>query len=172
MAVRRPESGASIEPAEKADADSQFKITVKENGELEINGFKPAGTISLSGKSAARIGEPYVEPDLNRLTLPNGYKVFFASRLQVMLVDSTGSGVAGAKLEKIGCHKDIIYGLITQREGIDEPEDTLGYFWMDSATGEITKGMELGAWSKNAPRDGSQRSANVQPGASGPQILI
>ncbi len=148
MAVRRPESGASFGPAEKAAADSQFRITVKENGELEINGFKPAGTISLSGKTAARIGDPYVEPDLNRLTLPNGYKVAFASRLQVSLVDSEGGGVAGARLEKIGCHDKIIYGLITQREGVEEPEDTLGYFWLDSATGEITKGMELGAWSK------------------------
>ena len=170
MAVRRPESGASIKPAEKADADSQFKITVKENGELEINGFKPAGTISLSGKSAARIGEPYVEPDLNRLTLPNGYKVFFASRLQVMLVDSTGSGVAGAKLEKIGCHEDIIYGLITQREGIDEPEDTLGYFWMDSATGEITKGMELGAWSKKLREMGVNDPQMFNPEQVGPKF--
>ncbi len=170
IAVRRSESGASIEPAEKADADSQFKITVKENGKLEINGFKPAGTKSLSGKSAARIGEPYVEPDLNRLTLPNGYKVFFASRLQVMLVDSTGSGVAGAKLEKIGCHKDIIYGFITQREGIDEPEDTLGYFWMNSATGEITKGMELGAWSKKLRAMGVNDPQMLNPEQVGPKF--
>ena len=148
VAVPGAEPGTSTKPAEKANAESQFQITVKPNGELEINGFEPAETKSLSGKSAARIGEPYVEPDLNRLTLPNGYKVFFASRLQVMLVDSKGRGVAGARLEKIGCHKDIIYGFITQREGIDEPEDTLGYFWMNSATGEITKGMELGPWSK------------------------
>lgn len=170
LVVRRPESGASIEPAEKADADSQFKITVKENGELEINGFKPAGTISLSGKTAARIGDPYVEPDLNRLTLPNGYKVFFASRLQVILLDNEGSSVAGAKLEKIGCHEDIIYGLITQREGVEEPEDTLGYFWMDSATGEITKGMELGAWSKKLRDMGVTNPQMLNPEQVGPKF--
>ncbi|MFN3193676.1 MAG: serine/threonine-protein kinase [Aureliella sp.] len=133
---------------QRVNAESQFRITVKENGELEIDSFSPNETISLLGKTAARIGEPYVEPDLNRRTLPNGYKVFFASRLQVLLVDSKGSGVAGAKLEQIGCHENIIYGLITQREGIDEPEDTLGYFWLDSATGEITKGMKLSVWAK------------------------
>jgi serine/threonine protein kinase len=147
-AVRRPEAGTSNKPAEEAVADGQVQITVKANGELEINGFKPSETISLSGKAAARIGDPYVEPDLNRLTLPNGYKVFFASRLQVILLDSKGSSGAGARLEKIGCQGEIIYGLITQREGVDEPEDTLGYFWIDSATGEIAKGMQLGAWSK------------------------
>lgn len=170
MAVRRPESGASIEPAEKADADSQFKITVKENGKLEINGFKPAGTISLSGKTAARIGDPYVEPDLNRLTLPNGYKVAFASRLQVSLVDSEGGGVAGAKLEKIGCHDNIIYGLITQRKGVEDPEDTLGYFWMDSASGKITKGMELGAWSKKLREMGVDNPQMLNPEQVGPKF--
>ena len=170
IAVRRPEPGTSIKPAEKADADSQFQITVKANGELEINGFKPAETISLSGKAAARIGDPYVEPDLNRLTLPNGYKVFFASRLQVILLDSKGSSVAGARLEKIGCHEDIIYGLITQREGVDEPEDTLGYFWMDSATGEITKGMELGAWSKKLREMGVNDPQMLNPEQVGPKF--
>lgn len=175
IAVRRPEPGAEIKPGaevkpvQKADA-YQVQITVKSNGELEITGFEPAETISLSGKTAARIGEPYVEPDLNRLTLPNGYKVFFASRLQAMLVDSRGSGVAGARLEKIGCHKDIIYGLITQREGIDEPEDSLGYFWMDSATGEITKGMELGPWSKTLREKGVNDPQMLNPEQVGPKF--
>ena len=161
IVVPGSESGTSIKPTEKTDSDNQFQITVRANGELKITGFEPAETISLSGKTAARIGKPYIEPDLNRLTLPNGYKVFFASRLQVVLVDSRGSWVAGAKLEKIGCHKDIIDGLITQREAIDEPEDTVGYFWMDSATGEITKGMELGPWSKTLR----------EKGVSDPQML-
>lgn len=170
MAVGRPEPGASIKPAENADADRQFQITVKANGELEINGFKPVETISLSGKTAARIGEPYVEPDLNRLTLPNGYKVAFASRLQVSLIDSRRSGVAGAKLEKIGCHENIIYGLITQREGVDEPEDTLGYFWLDSATGEISKGMELEAWSSKLRELGVNDPQMFKPEQVGPKF--
>lgn len=164
------EPGASTKPAEKGDAESQFQITVKANGELEINGFEPAETKSLSGKSAARIGEPYVEPDLNRLTLPNGYKVVFASRLQVSLIDSKRRGVAGAKLEKIGCHENIIYGLITQREGVDEPEDTLGYFWLDSATGEITKGLGLEAWSNKLREMGVNDPQMLNPEQVGPKF--
>ncbi len=139
---------------EPVESQLTFQMDLKPNGEIRISGYQHDDSFRFSGHSAARIGEPYVEPDLNRLTLPNGYKVFFASRLQVMLVDSRGGGVAGARLEKIGCHKDIIYGLITKREGIDEPEDTLGYFWMDSATGEITKGMELGPWSETLREKG------------------
>ena len=166
----RSTKSADTKPAKKPEIDNQFQISVKANGELRIDRFEPAETISLSGKTAARIGEPYVEPDLNRLTLPNGYKVFFASRLQVMLVDSKRSGVAGARLEKIGCHDDIIYGLITQREGIDEPEDTLGYFWMDSATGEITKGMELGAWTKKLREMGVNDPQLFNPEHVGPKF--
>lgn len=165
-----PGLGPLTKPAEKTDADSQFKITVKPNGQLDINGFEPAETIHLSGKSAVRNGEPYVEPDLNLLTLPNGYKVAFSSRLQVSLVDSRGVGVAGARLEKIGCHKDIIYGLTTQREGVDEPEDTLGFFWMNSATGEITKGMELEAWSKTLRAMGVDDPKMLNPEQVGPKF--
>ncbi len=170
IAAGRPEPETVTKPAEKGDAESQFQITVKGNGQLEVHGFEPAETTSLSGKSAARIGEPYVEPDLNRLTLPNGYKVAFASRLQVSLIDSKRSGVAGAKLEKIGCHENIIYGLITQREGVDEPEDTLGYFWLDSATGEITKGMELGPWSKTLREKGVSDPQMLNPEQVGPKF--
>lgn len=168
--VGQLESEAAVEPRDNADADTSFRITVKENGELEINGFELVETGSLSGKTAARIGEPYVEPDLNRLTLPNGFQVAFASRLQVILVDSEGSGVAGAKLEKIGCHEDIIYGLITQREGVEEPEDTLGYFWLNSATGEITKGMELGEWSEKLRELGVNEPQMLAPEQVGPKF--
>lgn len=164
------EPEAPVGPDQDSDADGQFTVTIKENGELEINGFQPNETITLSGETVARIGEPYVEPDLNQLTLPNGYKVFFASRLQVSLVDSEGSGVAGARLEKIGCHEDIIFGLITQREGIAEPDDKLGYFWMDSATGEIIKGMELGPWSEKLRELGVNEPQMLNPEQVGPKF--
>ena len=58
----------------------------------------------------------------------------------------------------------------TFEEGVDEPEDTLGYFWMDSATGEITKGMKLGAWSKKLREMGVNDPQMLNPEQVGPKF--
>lgn len=58
--------------------------------------------------------------------LPNGYKIFFASGSEVRLLDKTNAGVAGARIDKIGCSGNIIYGLITQRDDAEKDEDALG----------------------------------------------
>jgi len=63
----------------------------------------------------------------------------------------------------------LIFGLITQRERIEKPEDTLGYFWLDSATGEITKGMELGAWRDALKAKGVEEPVLLAPERVGPR---
>jgi serine/threonine protein kinase len=147
----------------------EFQMIVKENGELQIRNFRPSESLQVSGQAAARVGEPYVDQDLNRMLLPNGYKVFFASASEVLLVDEKGGGVAGARVEKIGCQGNVIYGLITQREGVKKPEDTLGYFWLDSTTGRIVKGMELGAWRDALKAAGVEEPRLLRPEQVGPK---
>ena len=150
--------------------DWSFQLTVSPAGELQIDDFRFDDSLRVFGRTAARVGEPLAASKPTIAKLPGGYKVFFASRLQVSLVDSEGSGVAGARLEKIGCHEDIIFGLITQREGIAEPDDKLGYFWMDSATGEIIKGMELGPWSEKLRELGVNEPQMLNPEQVGPKF--
>lgn len=147
----------------------EFQMLVKENGELQIRNFRQSESLQVSGQAAARVGEPYVEQDLNRMLLPNGYKVFFASAYEVLLVDEKGGVVAGARVEKIGCQGNVIYGLITQREGVKKPEDTLGYFWLDSTTGKIVKGMELGAWRDAIKAAGVEEPRLLPPEQVGPK---
>lgn len=123
----------------------EFKMTVSQEGGLLISDFQMSDSTLISGRSAAREGN-FAEPNAGLLMLPNGYKIFFASGSEVRLLDKTNAGVAGARIDKIGCSGNIIYGLITQRDDAEKAEDALGYFWLDTTTGEIIKGMELGAW--------------------------
>ena len=101
--------------------------------------------------------------------LPNGYKMFFASSSEVLLVDKDNGGVAGARVDKIGCSGNLIYGLITQRDRIDKPEDTPGYFWLDSTNGEITKGMKLGDWQETLKAKGVEEVLLLAPERVGPR---
>ena len=116
----------------------------------------------------ARIGE-YVKPGSALKMLPNGYKMFFASSSEVLLVDKDNGGVAGARVDKIGCSGNLIYGLITQRDRIDKPEDTPGYFWLDSTNGEITKGMKLGDWQETLKAKGVEEVLLLAPERVGPR---
>lgn len=146
----------------------QFHMTISKDGGLQLKNFPINETTQLSGQTAARIGE-YVQPSNKLKMLPNGYKMFFASSSEVLLVDKDNSGVAGARVEKIGCSGNLIFGLITQRDRIEKPEDTLGYFWLDSTTGEITKGMELGAWQETLKAKGVEEVLLLAPERVGPR---
>ena len=165
-----PGSQADAKPSpDQQPFAREFQMIVKENGELQIRNLQQSKSLQISGQAAARVGEPYVEQDLNLMLLPNGYKIFFASASEVLLVDEQGGGVAGARVEKIGCHGNVIYGLITQREGVKKPEDTLGYFWLDSTTGKIVKGMELGAWRDAIKAAGVEEPRLLPPEQVGPK---
>jgi serine/threonine protein kinase len=165
-----PGNQADAKPSpDQQQIGREFQMLVKENGELQIRNLQQSKSLQFSGQAAARVGEPYVEQDLNLMLLPNGYKVFFASASEVLLVDEQGGGVAGARVEKIGCHGNVIYGLITQREGVEKPEDTLGYFWLDSTTGKIVKGMELGAWRDAIKAAGVEEPRMLPPEQVGPK---
>jgi hypothetical protein len=146
-------------------------MIISENGGLQIKNFQQDDSPQISGQSVVRLGE-YVKPgtDLKTLKLlPNGYKMFFASSSEVLLVHKENGVVAGARVDKIGCSGNLIFGLITQRERIEKPEDTLGYFWLDSATGEITKGMELGAWRDALKAKGVEEPVLLAPERVGPR---
>jgi len=162
--------GSESKSDEKA-IGSKFKMIVAKNGGLKIEGFQPRDTVQLSGQSAARIGE-YVQPgtELKIIkVLPNDYKIFFASSTVVHLIDKANSVVVGPGIEKIGCSGNIIFGLITERNGIEKPSDTVGYFWLDSTTGEITKGMELGDWQKTLEAKGIADLLLLKPEKVGPR---
>jgi serine/threonine protein kinase len=146
----------------------EFQMIISENGGLQIKNFQPNNTHLVSGQSMVRLGE-YVKPNTDRKILPNGYKIFFASSSEVLLVDKDNGGVAGARVDKIGCSGNLIFGLITQRDRVEKPEDTLGYFWLDSTTGEITKGMELGAWQETLKAKGVEEVLLLAPERVGPR---
>ena len=147
---------------------SEFHMIIANNGGLQIINFQQNDTLLISGQSVARIGE-YVKPSSTLKMLPNGYKMFFASSSEVLLVDKDNGGVAGARVDKIGCSGNLIYGLITQRDRIDKPEDTPGYFWLDSTSGEITKGMKLGDWQETLKAKGVEEVLLLAPERVGPR---
>ncbi|MBM3967162.1 MAG: serine/threonine protein kinase [Planctomycetes bacterium] len=165
-----PVLGRKANPDEKAIA-SKFTMTIAKDGGLNIEGFQPSHTDQLSGRSAVRLDE-YVPPGTDLKTikvLPNDYKVFFASANAVHLVDIRNSVVAGPGIEKIGCSGNLIFGLIAEQNGVGKPDDTVGYFWLDSSTGEITKGMELGDWQKTLEAKGIGSVLLLKPEKVGPR---
>lgn len=163
-----PVASAISKTNEKSEGP-QFQMILSKDGGFQLKNFPINETTQLSGQTAARIGE-YVQPSNKLKMLPNGYKMFFASSSEVLLVDKDNSGVAGARVEKIGCSGNLIFGLITQRDRIEKPEDTLGYFWLDSTTGEITKGMELGAWQETLKAKGVEEVLLLAPERVGPRL--
>ena len=118
----------------------------KPNGEIRISGYQHNDSLRFSGQSAARVGEPFVEKEPSIPKLPGGYKIFFASRLEVDLVTKSGEVVAGPRIDKIGCEANLIFGVIATYEHAPETSDKPGYFWLDATTGEASKGMALAAW--------------------------
>lgn len=136
--------------------------------------FQQDASNQISGQSAVRLGE-YVKPKTDLKMLPNGYKIFFASSSEVVLLDKENSSVAGARVDKIGCSGNLIFGLIIQRDNpalisVDKPDDTPGYFWLDSTNGEITKGLELGAWQKTLKAKGVEELLLLAPECVGPKF--
>lgn len=148
---------------------SVFQMIILENGGLQIKNFQHNNTHLVSGQSMVRLGE-YVKPNTDLTILPNGYRLFFASSSEVLLVDKDNGGVAGARVDKIGCSGNLVFGLITQRDRVEKPEDTPGYFCLDSTTGEITKGMELGAWQDTLKAKGVEEPLLLAPERVGPRM--
>jgi hypothetical protein len=141
-----------------------FQVVIKPNGEIRISGYEHNDSLSFSGQSAARVGEPYVEKGPAIPKLPGGYQIFFASRLEVYLEAPGRYEGAGPRVEKIGCEGKYIFGLISTYQNKSKPSDTTGYFWVDSESGEITKGLELAAW-----RDALKSKGVNEPRLFGPE---
>jgi hypothetical protein len=154
---------------EPDEPKSTFDMVVKANGEIQLTDYQHNDSIRISGQTAARVGEPYVEEEAAIPKLPGGYKVFFASRLEVALVTKSGRFVAGPRLEKIGCEGNLIFGLTSLYDNSKERSDTLGYFWLDTTTGEITKGMELAAWREALKSKGISEPRLFAPESVGEQ---
>jgi hypothetical protein len=132
-------------PEQQAAPPSTFQMVVKKNGEIAVRGYRHNDALSFWGQSAARIGEPYVEKGPAIPKLPGGYRIFFASRLEVYLEAPGQFEGAGPRIEKIGCDGKYIFGLVAAHPKL-RSDEAPGYFWLDSETGEIAKGMDIAAW--------------------------
>ena len=71
--------------------------------------------------------------------------------------------IAGPRIAKIGCQGDLIFGLTMVYRNSKERSDALGYFWLDTTSGEITKGMELKAWKEALESKGVDEPRLVDP---------
>jgi hypothetical protein len=149
-------------------------MIISKNGGLNIQNLQLNDSLIVSGRSVVRIGE-YVKPITELRILPNGYKMFFASSREVLLINKDNEGVAGARVDKIGFSENLIFGLITDRgssalNSVEKPVDTPGYFWLDSTTGEITKGLELGPWQDVLKAKGVDEPLLLAPERVGPRL--
>ena len=154
---------AAEKPESPNESKSTFDMVVKANGEIQIKGYQNTESLSFSVNAAVRIGEPYVEKKPAIAKLPGGYKIFFASRTEVCLDSATGPIIAGPRIKKIGCEGDLIFGLTTVYDNSKQRSDTLGYFWLDTTTGQITKGMNLTAWKEALKANGVDEPRLVDP---------
>ncbi|MFO0999654.1 MAG: serine/threonine-protein kinase [Planctomycetaceae bacterium] len=130
----------------RKDHPDSFEMTVNPNGDLRWSDYRHNDSHVVSGMSAVRIGKPFVEKQPSLEKLPNGFKVFFAGRTEVRIVTGTGESLIGPRVDAIGCDGDLIYGRIIKYEHVPENSDTPGYFWIDSKSGQTSKGLELSAW--------------------------
>lgn len=158
-----PDAPLSVTSNESpVESSGTFEMKVSPDGNLSfIGGYEHLMSLKISGQTVARIGEPFVEtrPSLDKL--PNGHKVFFAGSTEVYIVNNMAESVIGPRVEAIGCDGNIIFGRVIEYEHVPEKSDTPGYFWLDSNTGEISKGLELPAW----------REALESKGISNPQLV-
>jgi serine/threonine protein kinase len=143
-----------------------FEMKLEPNGELNIKDYRHALSFQLSGQSAARVGEPYVERAPAIPKLPGGYRIFFASRLEVYLEAPGRAEGAGPRIDKIGCDGKYIFGLIATYQSESTPSDKTGYFWLDSESGEIMKGLELAPW-----RQALKSKGVLEPRLFGPEEI-
>lgn len=149
-----------------ASPQSTFQMVLKPNGEIRINDYQHNDSFRFSGQSAARVGEPFVEKGPAIQKLPGGYKIFFASRLEVYLEAPGQFEGAGPRIDKIGCEDKYIFGLVATYQHNPESSDKTGYFWVNSETGEITKGLELAAW-----REALKSKGVNEPRLYGPEVV-
>ncbi len=76
------------------------------------------------------------------VTLPAGYRIFFASGSEVYLVDPQDDSVIGATLAEVNTQGGLIVG-----RNVPRPGDRLfdrnqpGYFVIETSSGEITRGL-------------------------------
>jgi serine/threonine protein kinase len=156
---RKVENNPPSSPEAAANEEKfQFELVVKQNGELQLTAYRQNVALQISSKSVARIGLPYVEEPPALEKLPEGYKLSFAGRTEVHLVKGTGDIIIGPSVEKIGCHENIIFGSVVKYEHVPERSDKAGYFILDAANGECTKGMELNDW-----RDALKSKGVIEP---------
>ncbi|MCA9195024.1 MAG: protein kinase [Planctomycetales bacterium] len=154
---------AARNPPTPEQPKSSFDMVVKANGEIQFTGYQHNESLSFSGKMAARVGEPFVEKKPAITKLPGDYNIFFASRTEVYLDSQSGPQVAGPRVEKIGCEGNLIFGLTSLYANSKEDSDTLGYFWLDTSTGEIVKGLQLSAWKEALKLKGVSEPRLVGP---------
>ena len=85
-----------------------------------------------------------------RMTLPNGYTLFFASSSEVAIQKegvNFGACIAGPSVVEIGTAGKFIFGRIEPKKGIPpHPDHAPGFFLIDSATDKATTGLDRETW--------------------------
>ena len=150
-----------------------WRQPIRLRGAIVVREFRTGSggkILEIEGRTQARVGEPYVEEELKLELLPNGYRVFSASSSEVYLMDERKTTSPESHIEKLGCQGNFIYGQLTaQKRRPPEQSDTPGYFLIDSSTGTVEKGLELGAWREAWKAVGIEEPRLLSPESMGPR---
>ena len=126
--------------------------------------------LRLTGRTQNRIGEPNAEKELKVAPLPNGYRMFFASNSEVFLMNQDEDIIAGARVDRLGIQGNLIFGEVTKYGYNDTEAASLGYFWVDSKTGEIQRGLDLETWRAKLKEQGAENPDLSPPESFGPRF--
>lgn len=125
----------------------QLEMTFPLNGAIQFKKMRAAdGTVvrDLNGKLTRQIAKASQQPF--DLSLPNGYKIFIASRTDVHVSDPTGALVAGPNVVAFGYEGDIAFGVM--QSGVKNNADKHGFFILNTSDGSLKKGLGKDEWLK------------------------
>lgn len=133
------------------DEERGFSIKFGKDGRMTVQESWKLGDramLEYSGSLTERIDDPNFNPEDTRAAqpLPNGYEFFRASRLEIY-ISKDGSLELGPAVSSFETDGDLVFGTITglpRREPDDL--DTLGYFILDTKSGEVQKGLTKEQW--------------------------
>jgi type II secretion system protein G len=162
-------------PAAEANAGppETFEMVFPDEGGIVLQNYRDLSdedALRLTGRTQHRIGEPFVEKELEITRLPNGYQMFFASNSEVFLMNQDEDIIAGARVAGMGVQGNLIFGEVTKYGDNDTAAASLGYFWVDSNTGEIQRGLDLESWRARLKEQGVEEPELSPPESFGPRF--
>lgn len=162
VAKGNQESGpkdAAPDTSKTKNEESTFEIVFAEDGSIrytENSTIADTKTVAIDASTTYRVKtplEPFMPPKPDSERLPNGYRVFVASRSEIYVEDETGDNILGPNVAQIGSSGDMLFGKVVPH---DKSKEATGYFVLNSGEGDrnLAKSLSEEEWIEELKKRG------------------